>query len=173
MDTRTLLSENNLDVLADQFFERQNAYACIPYQDFAQNVPAGTNVLIDWTNAPQRVLSGVVQQDSNTGFRVSSKGVYLVDCKIPIDAPLVNGAQCYAVMRLNGGLVAANQFSSNIIYANTGSGGNCLLFIKAFILVSNSPANFDFVVYNSANTSNSPASFRNCSMSIFKIGPLL
>jgi len=168
MDTRNVLTNgNNFNVYADQFFERQSSYAVLSITNDQQFVASGSNALIDWTNTTNKVLYGITQTDANTGFRIDTKGLYLIDLIVPVDAALVAGGQLYCNMVVGGGTIAAR---SNIIYSTASSGSNCLLNLKGFLLVADTPQFFDFVVINSANSGSLAASFRNASLSINKIG---
>jgi len=167
MDTRNLITNgNNYNVFADQFFERQNSYAVLSITADVQTVAANSAVKIDWTNTATKVLYGITQTDVNTGFRIDTKGIYLIDLIVPVNAALVAGAQVSARLVVGATVVA----SSNIIYSNASSGSNCLLCLKAFLEVGDTPLFFDFDVRNSPNTSNLSAEFRNASLSISKIG---
>jgi hypothetical protein len=169
MDTRNIIANgNNYNVFADQFFERQSSYAVLSITAAVQSVPSGSNALIDWTSTSSKVLYGITQTDSNTGFRIATKGIYLVDLIVPVNAALVAGAQAVCRMVIGGTTVA----SSNIVYSSASSGSNCLLCLKAFLAVNDTPQFFNFVVDNSVNSGALPAEFRNASLSINKIGSI-
>jgi len=166
MSANLTLPNAYYSVYCNELFERQTALCIMGNNVNSQTVVPGTNQLVVWSDPASSIFEGVVL-NPNTVFTLSSRGVYLIDFSITVDAPAATGAQGQVTLLVNG------TGSGTDIAFSVPSGelaqGNIKLTIKGFVeQINDTPSTVSF------NLSSTVASFvfRYANLSITKVGTI-